>query len=557
MGRPFPFLLNSLSLPLPLPLLCFLSPMFLKTLTLFAILRATTAASADQWRGRSIYQIITDRFALPAGANTNVCNPGDQTWCGGTWKTIQDNLDYVQDAGFTAIWISPINQNYQGPRSAYGDPYHGYWSADVSQLNERFGSADDLKALIAEVHRRNMYVMVDVVVNNVMSTSLTPNYSTYMLNDKSYYHPYCPIQWGNTTSEQNCWLGDTNVPLPDLDTRNPTVISRYGDWIEGLVKDYSIDGLRIDAAKHVNMDFWPGFAAKAGVFCIGEVFGGLEVDDVAQYQGPQGLDSVLNYPLYSALSAAFAIPGPQNMTALTTVMQDSKTQFKDVTLLGNFLENQDLPRWHNQSTDPQTLYNAMVLTFMTDGIPIVYYGQEQGFSGATDPWNREPMWPSQYAKTDAYKLIQRLNSLRNYLVNSTDWLQQDSQISAVNNNSIAITKGSIISIVTNIGSPPQNNVTIAVRTGFKTGTPTTNIVNCQEWVVGSGSMVEVEYTKGGEAVVLLPSSQLKASGLCGTDGSDSNPASVIKSSATLQNVSRTYGLVFILVVSGYLLEHFL
>lgn len=63
---------------------------------------------------------------------------------------------------------------------------------------------------------------------------------------QSFYHPYCPIQWGNTTSEQVCWLGDEKVPLPDIDTKNPTVISQYGEWISALVKEYSIDGLRID-----------------------------------------------------------------------------------------------------------------------------------------------------------------------------------------------------------------------------------------------------------------------------------------------------------------------
>lgn len=54
------------------------------------------------------------------------------------------------------VWISPVNQNYEGPTSAYGDAYHGYWTADVSQLNSHFGTSDDLKALSAEVHRRNM-----------------------------------------------------------------------------------------------------------------------------------------------------------------------------------------------------------------------------------------------------------------------------------------------------------------------------------------------------------------------------------------------------------------
>lgn len=67
---------------------------------------------------------------------------------------------------------------------------------------------------------------------------------------QSMYHPYCPIQWGNTTSEQECWLGDDKVPLPDVDTRNPTVIAQYGDWIQNLVKEYNIDGLRIDGKSY-------------------------------------------------------------------------------------------------------------------------------------------------------------------------------------------------------------------------------------------------------------------------------------------------------------------
>ena len=54
------------------------------------------------------------------------------------------------------VWISPVSQNYDGPRSAYGDAYHGYWIADATQLNDRFGTADDLKALSDEVHKRGM-----------------------------------------------------------------------------------------------------------------------------------------------------------------------------------------------------------------------------------------------------------------------------------------------------------------------------------------------------------------------------------------------------------------
>lgn len=105
--------------------------------------------------------------------------------------------------------------------------------------------------------------MVDIVANNVMATSTTPDLSTYMFKEavmplspnlmhltmsslETQYHPYCPIDWNNLTSIQNCWLGDTIVPLPDLNTQDPGVASAYGAWIENLVQEYAIDGLRID-----------------------------------------------------------------------------------------------------------------------------------------------------------------------------------------------------------------------------------------------------------------------------------------------------------------------
>lgn len=130
---------------------------------------------------------------------------------------------------------------------------------------------------------------------------------------QSQYHPYCPIQWGNTTSEQDCWLGDLNVTLPDVNTQDSAVVSAYSTWISSLVSEFNIDGLRIDGmllssrllgpftdeswlfsrkvwcnfhmtllsclnsqvlnyARHVNINFWPVFCGAAGVFCIGEVF---------------------------------------------------------------------------------------------------------------------------------------------------------------------------------------------------------------------------------------------------------------------------------------------
>ncbi|KAI0273856.1 glycoside hydrolase family 13 protein [Gloeopeniophorella convolvens] len=475
------------------------------------------AATADQWRSRSIYQrvllIITDRYALPDGADPTRCNVTEQTWCGGTWNAIKDKLDYIQDAGFSAIWISPVSQNYEGPRTSYGDAYHGYWLADASQLNARFGTSDDLKALSAELHRRGMYLMVDIVANNVMATSTTPDYSNYMFKEPTQYHPYCPIDWNNNTSIQNCWLGDTNVTLPDINTQDPTVASTYSSWVSNLVQEYGIDGLRIDAAKHVQAPFWSSFCESAGVFCLGEVFG----DDIAEASSYQRvMDSILNYPLYDAVVQGFTIPGPANMSGLEAVMnQVQKNLLRDPTLLGNFLENHDVPRWGSQSADPQSLQrcsNAMVITFMSDGIPIVYYGQEQSLGGSADPYNRGPLWPSHYEKTVAYNLTTTLNKLRNYLVNNTDWAQSRTQVLRAASNGIAIMKGNVVTIATPIGSPVMS--IIILRYHDPEMDCASSILTCTQWAVGSNGTVEVQYTKGGAPVILVPDDILQGSGLC-------------------------------------------
>ncbi|KAG8904709.1 hypothetical protein FRB99_001295 [Tulasnella sp. 403] len=472
------------------------------------------AASADDWRSRSIYQIITDRYALPAnsGIDPNACDPMQQRICGGTWASITANLDYIQNMGFTAIWISPVNQNIPGP-TAYGDPYHGYWIADITQLNDRFGTADDLKALSNALHQRGMLLMVDVVVNNVASTSMTPDYSQYYFKDPSLYHPYCPVDYSNQTSAQQCWLGDTKLPLPDVNTENPTVINAYNQWVGQFVQEYQIDGLRIDAAKHVRRDFWGPFCQASGVFCIGEVFGD-DLQTCASYQDPSSLDSVLNFPQYSALQDAFVLPGKANMSSLVDEFDQARKAFKDVGVLGNFLENQDLPRWKNQSIDVQTMFQALTFSFMSDGIPIVYYGQEQGFSGNHDPANREPLWPSGYTQTDTVNFITMLNKLRNRLIETSDWVTEPAEIISYTNSTLFLAKGFVVSVLTNIGSPPRNMSANMVGSGFAPGQVMIDTVTCQQLIIGSQGSINIDYSKGGRASILIPEYYLRGSDLC-------------------------------------------
>ena len=104
-------------------------------------------------------------------------------------------------------------------------------------------------------------------------------------SNSSDFHPYCFISdYNNQTNVEQCWLGDQYLPLADLDTENPSIVSTMNNWIQGLVKSYGVDGLRIDTAKHVRKDFWPAFAKAAGVFTMGEVMIG-DVGYAAPYTG--------------------------------------------------------------------------------------------------------------------------------------------------------------------------------------------------------------------------------------------------------------------------------
>src|SRR5947209_6259637 len=169
--------------------------------------------------------------------------------------------------GFDAIYISPVTQNLEG-NTSYGQAYHGYWPQNIYEVNQHFGTADDLHALSSELHRRGMYFMVDVVINdmgfatNGKDPATNIDYSVFApFNNQRFYHSWCNItDYDNYTNAQVCWLGDDQVALPDLNTESQDVSNMMNDWAVGLISNYSIDGLRVDAAKHVSDDFLRNFA---------------------------------------------------------------------------------------------------------------------------------------------------------------------------------------------------------------------------------------------------------------------------------------------------------
>ena len=340
-------------------------------------------ANANEWRKRSIYQLITDRFAL----SNHTRNHGIQhcqnlnDYCGGTFRGITRNLGHIKRMGFDAIWISPVPEN---------DPhgYHGYWAKDIYKINHRFGSAQDLKQLVQIAHRLGLWVMIDVVVNHMGNNPDVRFYHPF--NQMHHYHKFCLIKnYANQNEVEYCRIGDHAASLADLDTESNYVQTEMGKWVKWLVEEYGFDGVRIDTVKHVRKDFWPAFVRSAGVFSIGEVLHGSPAY-VGAYQN--FMDSLLNFPLYFSIRDIFG-QRRESMWNLEMRWDQNRQYFRDLSVLGNFIDNHDFKRFLHQQKDLALFRNALVYMMMSQGIPILYQGTEFFFDGGDDPHNREIMWP--------------------------------------------------------------------------------------------------------------------------------------------------------------------
>ncbi|RDW65187.1 alpha-amylase-2 [Coleophoma crateriformis] len=424
------------------------------------------------WKERSIYQVLTDRFAVAGHGNSGPqCDPFAGKHCGGTWRGIIEKLDYIQGMGFDAVWISPITKNLDDT-TLYGEAYHGYWQDDLYSVNCHFGTTEDLLALSDALHDRGMFLMVDVIVNHMGSLPDLDFSRLVPFNDASYFHPQKYItNYGDQCLVEQGWLGDSKVPLPDLDTENPTVVRTLYAWINALVQKFGIDGLRIDAAKHIRKDFWPGFIKSAGVWSVGEVLSG-DPGYLGSYQPYVG--GLLDYGTLFSLKRAFKA-GIGNMYELSNLLNsDYRAHFPDVQQMATFMENHDMARFTSDTNaDLTVIMNALAWTFLADGIPVLYYGQEQSYTGENDgdPESRDVLWRSGYKTTLLYKFISLLNRVRKvswkagYGTNLATCLYAELDV-------LATQKGPLIMVLSNQGSHEKDR-TISFSTKFSDTTETT------------------------------------------------------------------------------------
>lgn len=440
------------------------------------------------------YLVMPDRFAngdpgndrggLTGGRDRTGFDPSDPAFFhGGDLKGLTGKLDYIKGLGTTAIWMTPVFKNMPAQErggNTVGN-YHGYAITDFTRVDPHFGTEAELATLIDKAHAKGMKVFFDVVTNHTADTigfaeketgyrskgahpyldtegrpfdddaGMRPvdadsfPYTPYVadadrdaktpawLNDPTMYH-----NRGDSTFAGESGLNGDFMGNDDLWTERPEVVEGMKRIYERWVKDFGVDGFRVDTAKNVNMEFWTQWAraldayaaahGKKDFFIFAEAFS-ADPAITAPYMTRGGLDATLDFPFQAiARNSASREGAPRDLSRLFA--QDYRyttgtaNAYEQVTFLGSHDMGRIggfLARDNPGASEAELLRRhrfAQELMMFARGNPVVYAGDEQGFTGkGGDNAARQPLFASDAA---AYRDDDQLGTDRTHADDAYD-----------------------------------------------------------------------------------------------------------------------------------------
>lgn len=334
----------------------------------------------------------------------------------GDFNGLTGRLDYLKDLGIGGIWLMPIMPS---------PTYHKYDVTNYRSVDPEYGTEEDFKRLVAEAHKRDIRILVDLILNHTGSGH--PWFQTAINDTNSPYRDYYVwarkdsirtqiskkttsldsdniTQWhpvnGDTLSEH--FYGFFWGGMPDLNFDNPKVRQEFVEIGKYWLADMNVDGFRLDAAKHIyptdraadNHAVWVWFREemqkiKPDVYLVGEVWS--KAEDVAPYL--KGLPALFNFDMGYAITSV--VRAGQDTVGLISKYKEindfynkSTHEYIDATFLKNHDQNRILSELDN-NIDKARVAAGILLTL--PGTPYIYYGEEIGMLGVKpDEYIREP-----------------------------------------------------------------------------------------------------------------------------------------------------------------------
>ena len=382
----------------------------------FPYVHTTELFDAPQWvKDTNWYQIFPDRFYNgnsslnpPETVPWGTTEPTPTNFFGGDFEGVIQKLDYLVDLGINGIYFTPIFKAKSN---------HKYDTSDYFEIDPQFGTKEDFKKLVNACHKRGIKIMLDAVFNH-SGYHFEPFQDVLKNGDNSpfldWFYPHeLPLQGGERPNYETFAFVES---MPKLNTQNPKVKKYLLDVATYWIKEFDIDGWRLDVANEVDHQFWRDFrtavrAEKSDLYILGEVWH----DSMPWLLGDQ-FDAVMNYPFTSnvqKLLASQTINSQEFMDSMSTVIQNYPKKVLEATfnLVGSHDTSRILTECQNDIRRVKLIY-TLLYTFM--GSPCMYYGDEIGMTGGRDPGCRKCMeWDSSKQNIDLMNHVKKLIALRN------------------------------------------------------------------------------------------------------------------------------------------------
>ena len=341
------------------------------------------------------------------------------SFCDSNFDTIGDlngvimKLDYLKDLGYNGIWLMPIHPS---------DSYHKYDVKDYYNVDSKYGTIDDLKNLIAECHKRDINIIIDLVLNH--SSKAHPDfakacqaYNKYINGQalteeeekyKDYYVFYntqndvpSNITAYKAGANYNFYYeANFSANMPEFNCDSPYVREEFKNIIKYYL-DMGIDGFRLDAVKYYYLDndkkniellnYLNTYmkSINKDAYMVGECWSGSEV--IKNYY-TSGVDSFFNFSTsvsYGGTSGVINGPNPEGRG----INRYYQSLLDNISIAGSgipapFLDNHDMPRYTYETNTQKNKFTFGLLAMM-NGTIFSYYGDEVGLYG-TNAGNTNP-----------------------------------------------------------------------------------------------------------------------------------------------------------------------
>lgn len=277
----------------------------------------------------------------------------------GTLRAAERELPRLKALGVDILWLMPVHPIGEKHRKGtLGSPYA---VRDYYGVNPEFGSKDDLKRFVDAAHAQGMYVILDWVANHTAwDNPLVEQHPEWYARDwKGDFHPTPWWDWSD---------------IINLDYSRPGLRKYMTDAMVHWVRDIGVDGYRCDVAGFVPLEFWENLRTELDA--VKPVF--LLAEWESRDLHARAFDATYAWSWYDAVHQI--TQGKADVNRLYTFYSWNEAFFPRGAMRMNFVSNHDKNSWEGTEFEAfgDGLHAAMVLSFVADGIPMIYNGQEAG-----------------------------------------------------------------------------------------------------------------------------------------------------------------------------------